>query len=67
VEGFLARFRRIQAEYTARRRAFDSLFKHRRCDPAGNFAWRWQQVLARLERARPKGLADAIKAHIEAA
>ena len=67
VEGFLTRFRQIQAEYIARRRAFDSLFRHRRRDPAGNLAWRWQQVLARLEQARPEELADAIKAHIEAA
>ena len=54
----------VQISMDGRGRAFDNLFKHRRSDPAGNFAWRWQQVLARLGQARPDELAQAIRAHI---
>ena len=62
LEGFLARFREIQAEYFARRRAFDGLFKHRPSDPAGSFAWRWRQVLRRLESASGESLVERIRA-----
>ena len=62
LAGFLTRFREIQADYFARRRAFDGLFKHRPCDPAGSFAWRWRQVLRRLETAKGEQLVERIRA-----
>lgn len=67
LEGFLERFVAIQHEYFARRRAFDALFRHRRCDPAGNLAFRWKLVLSRLEQAHPDQLAAIIKNHVTSA
>jgi hypothetical protein len=64
LDGFLARFIDIQRDYRTRQRAFDALFRHRPCDPAGNLAFRWKLVLARLARAKPDDLAAAIRAHI---
>jgi hypothetical protein len=61
VDAFLERFREIQDMYQTRRGAFDSLFSHRRYDPHGSFAYRWAQVLTRLDEANPKELADGIR------
>ncbi len=65
VAGFLERFRDIQNEYKTRQRAFEALFRHHRCDPAGNFAFRWKLILVRLEQAKPEELAEAIRGHIK--
>ena len=65
LEGLRTRFREIQHEYHTRQRAFDALFKHQRCDPAGNFAFRWKLVLMRLGQANPDVLVDAVRAHIK--
>ena len=64
LDGFRARFLEIQRDYRARQRAFDALFRHRPCDPAGNLAFRWKLILARLARAQPDDLVAAIQAHI---
>jgi hypothetical protein len=64
LDGFRTRFLEIQRDYRARQRAFDALFRHRPCDPAGNLAFRWKLILARLARARPDDLVAAIQAHI---
>lgn len=68
AEAFLAaleeRFSAIQKEYRRRQRAFDTLFKHRPWDEGGSFAFRWQQVLARLDRADAHEIAKAIRAHV---
>lgn len=64
VEAFLREFRQIQEEYRARRRAFEGLFKHRPVDPAGNQAYRWLMVLARLDRSDPEQLANCIRQNI---
>lgn len=61
VGSFVERFEQIQAEYGRRRRAFDALFRHRRADPAGNLAFRWECVLKRLDRAQPRELAELIR------
>jgi hypothetical protein len=65
VEGFRERFMEIQHDYLERARAFDSLFRHRVADPAGNLAFRWKLVLARLAKARVDDLADALKKNIQ--
>ena len=54
IDGFVTRFSRIQLEYRKRKRAFDTLFKHRPRDEAGSFAYRWECVLDRLRRAEPQ-------------
>lgn len=61
---FLTRFQHVQETYRARRRAFDSLFKHRPWDPNGSMAYRWFHVLARLDAAHAEELTAAIRAHI---
>ncbi len=58
-------FSRIQNDYRRRRRAFDTLFKHRPYDPAGSFAYRWECVLKRLDSTNVDELTAAIRAHIK--
>jgi len=65
LEAFHTRFEQTQQEYRRRRRAFDNLFKHQPIDPAGNFAYRWQCVLKRLDASDPQALTAAIRRHIE--
>ena len=55
---------RIQPEYRKRKRAFDTLFKHRPRDEAGSFAYRWECVLDRLRRTEPLSLGNLIRSHI---
>ena len=62
ARAFVRRFEEIQREYRARRRAFDTLFRHRRRDEAGSFAYRWEKVLERLDRTDGPALAAAIRA-----
>jgi hypothetical protein len=58
------RFIQIQQDYRKRRRAFDTLFKQRRRDEKGSFAYRWERVLERLDRTDPTVLADCIHRYI---
>ena len=64
VDAFVTRFAKIQLEYRKRKRAFDTLFKHRPRDEAGSFAYRWECVLDRLRRAVPQNLGNLIRSHI---
>jgi hypothetical protein len=64
VDAFVTRLSKIQLEYRKRKRAFDSLFKHRPRDEAGSFAYRWECILDRLRRAEPQHLGDLIRGHI---
>ncbi|MEI6212314.1 MAG: hypothetical protein WCR06_11885 [bacterium] len=65
LASFLQRFEHIQQVYRERRRAFDSLFKHRPWDPGGSMAYRWFHVLKRLDASNPLQLADEIRRHIK--
>ncbi len=67
LDSFRERFVAIQREYRQRQRAFDTLFKHCRRDEAGSFAYRWECVLARLNRTDPDELVRQISAHIDTA
>jgi hypothetical protein len=64
LDAFVERFADIQEEYRHRRRAFDTLFGHRKRDEAGSFAYRWERVLQRLDDADPRQLADLIRSHM---
>jgi len=64
VDAFQDRFVRIQQEYRRRKRAFDSLFKHRPLDKAGSIAYRWLCTLERLNSTDAAALAQAIRRHI---
>ncbi len=64
LEAFRRRFEHIQADYRKRRRAFDTLFKHRRRDPAGSFAYRWEKVLERLDASDAGRLAEVIRRNL---
>ena len=65
LEMFVLRFEHIQQVYRERRRAFDSLFKHRPWDPGGSMAYRWFHVLKRLDAADPRHLAEMIRSNIK--
>jgi hypothetical protein len=56
-----ARLRHVRNEYFRRKRAFDSLFRHRRRDEAGSFAYRWECVLKRLAGTDPSALVQRIR------
>lgn len=64
VDAFVARFEHIQGEYRKRKRAFENLFKHRRWDEGGSLAYRWRQVLDRLQQADPRQLGALILQNI---
>jgi hypothetical protein len=64
LEAFVERYSAIQQEYRKRKRAFDTLFKHRRRDPEGSFAYRWERVLERLNRTDPMMLATLIAGNL---
>jgi hypothetical protein len=64
TEAVVEQFLRVQSEYRKRRRAFDTLFKHRRQD-VGGFAWRWKNVLVRLDRTDAVALGKRIAEHIQ--
>ena len=65
INAFVQRFEHIQQVYRERRRAFDSIFKHRPWDPGGSMAYRWFHVLKRLDAADPRQLAATIRSHIK--
>lgn len=67
VEAFTARFVSIQDKYRTRRKAFDTLFQNRPYNPEGSFAFRWEQVLKRLDQTDPAELAKIIQANIRLA
>ena len=61
LEAFVEHFRLIQQKYRDRKRGFDALFKHRRRDEGGSFAFRWEKVLERLERADAPALGECVR------
>ena len=65
LDAFRARFCRIQNDYRRRRRAFDTLFKYRKWDPNGSFAYRWEQILARLDRTDANALTEVIRDNLK--
>lgn len=64
LESFVERFRAIQEEYRQHRNKFDMLFKYVPPDGFGNFPYRWQCVLARLDQADPEEIAEHIGVQI---
>ena len=64
IEAFGVEFRRIQQEYRKRKRGFDNLFRHRRRDEGGSFAFRWEQVLLRLNQTESQELINVLTEHI---
>ncbi|MEN6449860.1 MAG: hypothetical protein ABFC96_05150 [Thermoguttaceae bacterium] len=66
IEAFVSRLVKIQLEYRKRKRAFDTLFRHRPRDEGGSFAYRWECVLDRLLRLSPDELGEQVRAFIKA-
>ncbi len=64
LDAFKESFCRIQGDYRKRRRAFDTLFKHRPYNVEGSFAYRWESVLRRLDQTDPDVLVNAIRQQI---
>jgi len=64
IRAFEQRFAAIQQEYRRRRRAFDTLFRDRRRDEAGSFAYRWECVLARLDRVDAEELGSILRSQL---
>jgi hypothetical protein len=61
LSAFMAKFTQIREDYRMRHRAFDTLFRHRRRNIEGSFAFRWEKVLERLDQSNPQYLADLIR------
>ncbi|MCR4414016.1 MAG: hypothetical protein NUV77_16490, partial [Thermoguttaceae bacterium] len=64
LDAFVERFLAIQNEYRQRRTAFDTVFKYQPPDSAGNFPYRWQKVLERLDETDPHEIAERIRQEI---
>ena len=64
LQSLSEQFLHIQSDYRKRRRAFDTLFKHCKYDPAGSFAYRWERALVRLDATDPNTLMMAIRKQI---
>lgn len=64
IEAFGIELARIQSEYRMRQRGFDTLFRHRRCDPNGSYAYRWIKVLERLNNTDTREVVHALSNHI---
>jgi hypothetical protein len=64
LEAFKAGFLHVQGDYRKYRRAYDTLFKHCRYDPAGSFAYRWECVLRRLDQTDVDAVVEAIRRNI---
>lgn len=65
IESLVARLTKIQLEYRKRKRAFDTLFKHRPRDEAGSLSYRWECVLDRLRRCTPHAIGELVREHID--
>ena len=65
VEAFARKLTEAQANYRARRRAFDDLFVHRPFDVAGSGAYRWAKTLERLDQCDPAHVASCLRSAIE--
>jgi hypothetical protein len=65
LDAFSERFIQIQHEYRKRRRAFDTLFKHKRRDEGGSFRYRWERVLKRLDASDAGLLKDRMREGIK--
>jgi hypothetical protein len=65
LEAFGIELNRIQQEYRKRKRGFDNLFRHRRRDEGGSFAYRWEQVLQRLNKSDPQALINVLSESID--
>jgi hypothetical protein len=59
-----AQFVHIQEDYRKRRRAFDTMFKDCKYDENGSFAYRWECVLRRLDKADVDTVINKIREHI---
>jgi hypothetical protein len=64
LDAFLDRFRAILERFRSRKATLESMFANRKYDPSGSFAFRWEQVLNRLDRSDPSELADLIRASL---
>lgn len=64
LKAFVQQFERTQEDYRKRKRAFDTLFKHRPRDERGSFAYRWESVLRRLDDTDATEVASAIRRRI---
>jgi hypothetical protein len=65
VHAFVTRLEHLQEQLLRRPQAFRALFRHRRCDEAGSFGYRWLKVLDRLEAADPRRLGDLMRAELK--
>ena len=61
VNGFADALFEAQANYRAKRKAFDHLFVDRPFDTNGSGAYRWARTLERLDRADPDKLAEMLR------
>ena len=67
LDAFVEKFSCVQEKYRRRRKQFDTLFKDRPYSEDGSFAYRWEQVLKRLDDTDPRELAQLIQANLQVA
>ena len=67
LEAFVEQFVHLQQKYRSMKRGYQTLFSHRNRDERGSFAYRWEKVLDRLDRADARFLAANIRKHFRIA
>ncbi len=65
ITALVEHYRHLRDEYHRQRQAFDSLFRNQPVDEGGNMAYRWEQVLHRLDTTSPEQIAQALREAIK--
>ena len=61
IAALVEHYTHIRDEYHRRQKAFDSLFRNQPVDRAGSLAYRWEQVLQRLDATPPQQIEQAVR------
>ena len=67
LASFVQKFAEVQQEFRNHRQVYEQRFAHKPRDVQGSFAYRWECVLARMDRADPQELAGLIREHLAVA
>ena len=67
LASFVQKFAEVQQEFRNHRQVYEQRFAHKPRDVQGSFAYRWECVLARMDRADPQELAELIREHMAVA
>jgi hypothetical protein len=65
IAALVEHYTHIRDEYHKQRKAFDTLFRNQPVDAGGSLAYRWEQVLQRLDKTTPQQIEQAVRAAVD--